>query len=534
LTFGTATDLAPMHANINDRANKVFDSQGQVIGWQVFNAANNSTESYDLTGRVTSIRQRDGRSQTFTYSDALTLPTIAPRAGLLLSVSDNFGYQLTFTYDAKARMNSVTSPDGEITTYQYDEASSIVVGNHPPVGNLTSVTYPGGKRRIYWYNEQDKTAGTNLHFALTGITDENGARYATYTYNAEGRAISTEHAGGVGKYTVEPWSPNLSYVTDPSNQRNSYAFTTVAGMVKVRSVEQQAGAGSNAATLTSTFDTQGNVISTKDANNVVTTFEYDLARNLEVSRTEAFGKPVARTTKTEYHPTLRIASRISEPKLRTTMTFDADGNVLTRTIQATTDADGSQGFAAALIGQARTWSYTYNAHGKLLTETGPRTDVMVRTTYTYDTAGNLKTVTNPAGQVTTFNTYDANGRATKVTGPDGRVQRYSYLPRGWLQSESIENAAGSAVQTTSFSYDDVGQLLSVTMPDQSAVYYTYDPAHRLTEVQDSLSNKIHYTLDNMGNRISEQVTDPAGNLARQITRQYDVLNRLQSQTGGVQ
>ncbi|MCO3156978.1 RHS repeat protein, partial [Pseudomonas aeruginosa] len=37
---------------------------------------------------------------------------------------------------------------------------------------------------------------------LTGITDENGARYATWTYDDQGRAISSEHANGAEKVSL--------------------------------------------------------------------------------------------------------------------------------------------------------------------------------------------------------------------------------------------------------------------------------------------------------------------------------------------
>ena len=430
-------------------------------------------------------------------------------------------------------MKTMTAPDGETTVYAYDEPSAIIVAGGFPVGNLTSVTYPGGKKRVYWYNEQDKTENTDLPAALTGISDENGIRFSSYRYNRKGQAISTEHAGGVQKYGVEPWTSSTSYVTDPLGNRNRYEFATVSDVARMKSVEQKPGAGSPATTITNAFDNQGNITSTKDASGSLTTFVYDLIRNLETSRTEAVGKPEARTVKTEWHPTLNIVKRVSEPLLRTTMEFDANGNVLSRTIQATTDANGSQGFNAALTGKSRTWTYTYNSVGQVLTEAGPRTDVVVKTTYTYDAAGNIKTVTNPAGHVTTFDSYDANGRPTMITGPNGQITRFSYLPRGWLQSTSVTDAGSSLVQTTSYTYDDVGQMLSVTMPDQTATYYTYDAAHRLTDVQDSLGNKIHYTLDNMGKRIEEKVTDPSGTLARQISRQYDVLSRLKSQTGGL-
>ena len=47
-------------------------------------------------------------------------------------------------------------------------------------------------------------------------------------------------------------------------------------------------------------------------------------------------------------------------------------------------------------------------------------------------------------------------------------------------------------------------------------------------------NSINYTLDVMGNRVNETVTDTGGNLTRQVSRVYDILNRLQTVTGAAQ
>jgi YD repeat-containing protein len=74
----------------------------------------------------------------------------------------------------------------------------------------------------------------------------------------------------------------------------------------------------------------------------------------------------------------------------------------------------------------------------------------------------------------------------------------------------------------------------VTLPDGSYVTNTYDDAHRLTDIADSLGNSIHYTLDYWGNRITEQSTDFNGMLSRQISRVYDTLNQLTKVTGGAQ
>jgi YD repeat-containing protein len=89
-------------------------------------------------------------------------------------------------------------------------------------------------------------------------------------------------------------------------------------------------------------------------------------------------------------------------------------------------------------------------------------------------------------------------------------------------------------EATTYDYDGVGQLKQVTQADGAFVRYTYDDAHRLTDAADGAGNRIHYTLDNMGNRIREEVQDPSGVLAAQVTRVYDALNRLQQITGGIQ
>ncbi|ALF88584.1 hypothetical protein AR463_13815 [Ralstonia solanacearum] len=80
-------------------------------------------------------------------------------------------------------------------------------------------------------------------------------------------------------------------------------------------------------------------------------------------------------------------------------------------------------------------------------------------------------------------------------------------------------------QTTNYGYDAVGQLTKVTLPDGSMVSFSYDGAHRLTGAADSSGNSIAYTLDAMGNRTQEQAKDPSGNLARQVTRVFDSMNR---------
>ena len=71
----------------------------------------------------------------------------------------------------------------------------------------------------------------------------------------------------------------------------------------------------------------------------------------------------------------------------------------------------------------------------------------------------------------------------------------------------------------SFAYYPTGQLNIVTLPDNTTITYNFDNAHRLKSIVDSANDTITYLLDAMGNRTSEQITDPSGRLTRNIAAQ---------------
>ncbi len=146
------------------------------------------------------------------------------------------------------------------------------------------------------------------------------------------------------------------------------------------------------------------------------------------------------------------------------------------------------------------------------------------------TTGDLQSITNAAGHVTQFTLYDRAGRIRQSVDPKGVVTDTAYTPRGWAGSVTVTPPGGTA-RTTTYSYDNVGQLTGVVMPDATTMSYSYDAAHRLTGVTDAKGNSITYTLDATGNKTGEQVKDPSGNLQRNITRVYDALNRVQQITG---
>src|SRR4029077_2282190 len=98
---------------------------------------------------------------------------------------------------------SMTDPAGGIYAFAYD------ANGHP-----ASITFPDTKVRTFLYNESAFTQGAALPDSLTGIVDESGARFATFGYDTQGRAVSTEHAGGAERKTFIYTSPSATTITD--------------------------------------------------------------------------------------------------------------------------------------------------------------------------------------------------------------------------------------------------------------------------------------------------------------------------------
>jgi len=533
-------------------------------------------EYYDASGMLSKIERRQGGTHRYTYSDGTTNDTSVSRkpmtspvcsnvqigktagADRILCITDDWGRQLNFEYDEKDRVSKIIVPNGEQYAYAYDGAtggcSTFNADNKAcAANNLTSVTYPDGKTRRYYYNEKSlinngsycssmPVAGTGqLPFlnVLTGIGDENGARYASWGYNCAKQAISSEHAGGVDKVSVSyggrandgseyvTVSSTVGTATNPSTISREYHFILISGVTKNNNVNKLCdGCGDFASR---TYDTRGNVLSSTDWNGKITQYTYEPIRNLEISRVEAKGSAVERKISTVWHTAFSLPIQVSEPKRLTSYEYDNDGRLIKRTEQATSDMTGAQGSAATLVGSKRTWEYTYNAAGQQLTATGPRKAFGDTTTYTYDERGNIATMTNAIGHVITYSNYNFNGKVGRIVAPNGLITDMLYDSRGRISLQTVTN--GAEIDTRRFEYDGVGQLTKLTFGDGSYLSYVYDQAHRLSMISDGAGNSVTFTLDNLGNRISEQTTGSDGILTRKIARVFDTLGNLIQVTG---
>ena len=174
------------------------------------------------------------------------------------------------------------------------------------------------------------------------------------------------------------------------------------------------------------------------------------------------------------------------------------------------------------------WQQSFNSWGQTTLTDGPRLSVDDRTLYSYDGAGNVSSISNALGQVTTLADYNERGQPGLITDANGVQVRMSYHPRGWLLSRTIVDPGDdrSRDTTTRYAYDNNGQLLTVTQPDGGSLNYVYDPASRLTRIVNSRGESIEYQLDAAGNRLRTITRSATDLITRQIDSDYDELNRL--------
>ena len=510
-------------ADTADRLTRETDASGNTIGWTYYVATSEDTETYDAKGKLLAIQNRAGATLQLTYSDGNTPVGIAPIPDQLIRVTDPMGRQLNFTYSSAGQLATLTDPANAIYRFAYDS-----------IGNLSTIKSPDGMTRQYLYENTVYTS------AMTGIVDENGQRFSTYSYDTHGRATGSQHAGGIDNFSFT-FNPNdSSTVIDPLGTSRIFTFSTVLGAVKPGGISQPCPACSNNSSAT-TYDANGNVTSRADFNGKQVCYAYDTTRNLETARLEGAlasetcttvlasppSRPDVRRVTTTWNANWRLPATITEPAAggtkTTSFTYDAFGNLTQKSIVAPRN-DSSGGTLT------RTWNWSYGTLGRVATATDPNGRVTSYSYYADDDVtpgkrGNLQAITNPLGHVTQFTAYDGNARPLTIVDPNGLTTALTYDARGRLINRNVGG------EQTTYTYDGVGQLTLVTMPDFSTLAYAYDAAHRLTQIQDGLGNRIVYTLDAIGNRTREQVFDSNNVLARTRSRAYDTLNRLAQEIG---
>jgi len=350
-------------------------------------------ETYGLDGVLVSESDPSGNTTTYLYN----------ASGQLESVTGPYGHQLGFAYDSDGHLQTVTTPGNLAITYAYTD------------DHLTSVTYPDTRTRLYHYENAAQP------HKLTGLTDEDGVRFATFGYDSQGRATSTEHATTTNgtpqeRFTLAFYN-GWTRVTNPRGHQEDYVFSE---NLKYKRLTRRLHMPDSLA-VDQTFDASNRLLTRTDELGRMTAFGWS-ATNQLTSRTEAQGTPEARTTTFAYlSPSLDLPTLITRPSV-------ASGQSATKQVTwdpvhlRPTQVSESGYRAPSVPHPTRATTFAYNSRGQLTQSDGPRTDVADLTTFTYwecatgAECGQLKTTANALGHTTYFDVYDGEGRILEMRG----------------------------------------------------------------------------------------------------------------------
>ncbi|UHH09243.1 DUF6531 domain-containing protein [Luteimonas fraxinea] len=496
-------------------------------------------KNFDSNGRLISVTnpQRPEDDVTVNYTQ-----------DRIASIVDARGRAIRFSYDS-GRLVEVVKPEGMPVRYGYDLNS-----------NLVSVDYGAGAIRQFHYAEPAWVDGAFKNH-LTGITSEDGSRYASFGYDAFGRVSSSQlHAGSTitDAVSVAYTSPTTSTLTTANGDVRSFEVDT---SLYRRITHTSDGGGSQH----STYDSAGRVVSQTARDGGIKQFGYhDLYVN-EIR--EAVGTSEERRTTILRNPGNRLLTKsVYQSGSGSTGLASATKFVYTSANQIAFSCEVDPAVAGAIGYECGSLSngpqgvrqtemrYCDTAGlalgscailGQLLWINGPRTDISDTTSIEYYLAnhpscatalapcpyrkGDFWKSTNALGHVSEVLEYDGAGRPLRVVMPDGQISIYGYNARGWLtrveQRPSI-SAGSSASRVTQLEYSSGGSLASVTLPNGARTDYLYDGAQRLVRMTDAKGNSVRYLLDDAGNRVSEEIRDAGGALKRTLSRTFNALGQL--------
>ncbi|HEY9199455.1 MAG TPA: RHS repeat-associated core domain-containing protein [Gammaproteobacteria bacterium] len=495
--------------DIIDKLEHLTDPNGTPIGWR-YTTSDGEVELYNATGTLQSITDINGNTQTLTYDTQNRLDR----------VDTNTGEYLIFGYDTNNRIATLTDHTSRQWHYRYDA-----------LGNLEYVDNPDGTSKRHHYED------SRFPHALTGITDERGIRYATYGYDAEGRANLSTHAGNAQRVDIVYNTDGTRTVTNSRGQASTYDTAVQLGVALVTDITGPGCSTCGTGNTSYNYDPANNNLLSKTENGVTTQYgDYD-SKGQYGYKIEAVGTPQQRRTDYTYDARFyHKITTITEPSVApgqnkvTTYTYDDWGNRLTETVN---------GFKPDGTPVTRTTTRQYNGPLHQLSQIdGPRTDVADLTTYVYypDDANQganrarLLRVTDAHGvAIRDAIQYTGTGKVLSESRSNGLTLSYTYYP-GNDRLQTLTESAGSVSRVTRWTYLATGEVETITQADGTAdattLSFGYDDARRLTRVTDGLGNYIAYQLDTEGNREAERIHDSAGTLKKQLTQTFDLYNRL--------
>jgi YD repeat-containing protein len=467
------------------------------------------TSTYDAAGQLVSMLEASGAQglgETKYFYDA---------DGRLRRTEDPTGVKTHVLYDAAGRKLAQIDGDGSLTEYRYDANGNVT-------RTLRYATAVGAAALASLTDAQGKPVEVALASIRPAASSADRSTWALYD-SANRLRASVDAAGRVEQQFYD----GASRLTDSVRFASTINVSALGDAPLLGAVLP---ASSPADRLARTFyDADSRVLGALDgegylleyrydpAGQLVETIAYATATNAALRATGTLGalRPAAIAADIHgyslYNARGQVAGTLDGEGYLTETVYDAAGNK-TQVIRYATRVSYAAGASLASLRPAGTaqdqvTGLEYNAAGQLVADTKPDG---TRTTYVYDSAGNLVTSTTAVNtsEVRAVNArYDRQGRLTgELTGVGSAL-----LTGGQTQAQVDQIWADHGIK---HAYDAAGRRTSTTDALGNRTLFYYDPDGRLA-----------YTINALG-EVKRQVYNALGELVQSV--QYG--NRLLSAT----
>ena len=537
----------------------IKNAAGQVVAVDRYTSF--SGAAYVTTQAVLGVEGLNYLRTTYGYDNRGQVDRVVnPAKTITISTYDGLA-RLTRTYigtddrsnDGKKWTPATASPNSNMTqvaAYGYDNGN---VGN----GNLTTFTqFPGGTApaRVtqYAYDWRNRLVATKT--GAESASESPGLnRPLTFTdYDNLGRVIgeSVYDGDGVTLADRDPGKPSADLLR--SSRLIAYDNQDRVFRITEQAVNQVSGNIGGQLLTNVYYDRRGNTVMISAPNGPAVQNTFDSLGRVSASYTVTSEQGVSWST--AMSPTNSVVLEQTE------YSYDAAGNVILATHRerfhdASTVAKGRLGTPTTGIPARVSYVASYFDAANRLTaavnvgtnggqaysrpaSTPARSDTVLVTSYSYDEAGRLRDVMDPAA-VTSRTLYDALGR-TKTTiantqgdfpdfypGANQNVTtQYGYDSQGRLETTSAIPGYGGNYQTTRYVYGTTKATDSTTGSTiasndiQSETWYPDPRSGRPSDTERDV-----YTVNALGERTS--LTDRAGT---KHLYAYDVAGRLTTDT----
>lgn len=491
--------------------------------------------SYDGLGRLLTTTNALGQQTVTTHDDAnnqvvttlangLASTRVYDSRGQLTSTSDADGAtplgETTYHYDEVGRLRQVTDATGVSTYNLYDDANRLIVSIDGK-GAITEFIYDDAGNVIQtieyeiWLNQTqlnsltDDVTGEPADIDLIGVIFSAGGsnlisrsdnknrithtvfddvNRPVYRVDAEGFITETRY-DGAGQVTE-----TIVYADDD--------ITLPANLTVIDVSNAITADVTNDRHIQNSYNADGQIIATLDAESYLTTYQYDAGGRL--TSTYRYANPATdintppaldvddQVNYTFYNNRGQVNAELDSEGYLSEYAYDLNGNQ-TETIRYYTKANAYTGVET--VDQLRPTAHandavTVTAYDELnrvssvttQTDSGARV-IQTTTQMTYDNVGNVIQTDYALNDATELRTtqarYDIQGRLTQTLSGEGSVALADLLTANPSATQAEIDALWDSYGNT-HAYDDAGRRISSTDALDQTTYYYYDNVGRLT------------------------------------------------------